>query len=132
MKLTSLVPMLNVSNIHQSLKFYDEAFGFKVVSDPNMVQEWKWATLRSGDTELMIAETGGNPNLPRGIDSHSDSNWPCVFYFYPDSVVDLYNHVIACGFKPTALETTFYGMKEFGIQDPDGHLLCFSQDAGTC
>jgi uncharacterized glyoxalase superfamily protein PhnB len=127
-KLKCLVPMLNVSNIEKSLRFYEEAFGFEVISDPKMVQKWKWATIRSGDTELMISESEGNPNLEMGINSHSNSNWPCVYYFHPDSVEALYDHVIKCGYKPTALEITFYGMNEFSIQDPDGHLLSFGQE----
>lgn len=128
MKLNHLVPMLNVSNIEESLSFYEKAFGFKVISDVKMVQEWRWATIKSGDTQLMLSESEGNPNLEKGIDSHTSSNWPCVYYFYPDNVVALHEHVIECGYEPTALETTFYGMKEFGIQDPDGHLLSFGQD----
>jgi hypothetical protein len=26
------------------------------------------------------------------------------------------------------LSTTFYGMKEFRLEDPDGYELCFGQD----
>lgn len=128
MKLKHLVPMLNISNIEESLKFYEAALGFKVVSDADKVKEWRWATIQSGDTQLMLSESEGNPNLEKGIDSHNSSNWPCVYYFYPDDVVALHDHILKCGLKPTDLEVTFYGMKEFSLQDPDGHLLCFGQD----
>ena len=78
----------------------------------------------------MLSESEGNLNLEKGIDSHS-SNWPCIYYFYPDNVVALHEHVLKSGFETTALETTFYGMKEFSMRDPDGHLLSFGQDENT-
>ena len=78
----------------------------------------------------MLSESEGNLNLEKDIDSHS-SNWPCIYYFYPDNVVALHEHVLKSGFETTALETTFYGMKEFSMRDPDGHLLSFGQDENT-
>ncbi len=62
-------------------------------------------------------------------DPHVDRNWRSIFYFYPDDVMGLYAHVIAQGFKPTPLVVTTYGMREFSLIDPDGHVLSFGQDA---
>lgn len=129
MKLTNLIPMLNVSNINHSLTFYDKALGFEVVSDPAAVDEWKWATIRSGDTELMLSESEGCPTMPQNLNPHERVDWPAIYYFYPDDVEQLHRHVLDAGYSPTPLETTFYGMKEFSLQDPDGHVLSFGQDA---
>lgn len=131
MKLKNLIPMLNVANIDDSLDFYQRACGFEVVSDPTAVSEWRWATIRSGYTELMLSESGRTPVETKITDPHVDSNWPAIFYFYPDDVVGLYAHVIALGFKPTPLEVTVYGMREFSLIDPDGHVLSFGQDSKT-
>lgn len=129
MKLQNLIPMLNVSNIETSLDFYRDALGFEVVSDPAAVSAWRWATIRSGDTELMLSESSREPPPRRIADPHADTGWPAIFYFYPDDVVALYAHVIAEGFEPSALEVTHYGMREFSMPDPDGHVLSFGQDA---
>ena len=120
--------MLNVTDIHKSVQFYQTGFGFDVVSDPEYIDEWRWATIKSGDVELMLSESEGNPGLSQGINPHENVDWPCIYYFYPDNVEVLYQHIIQQGFKPTQLETTFYGMQEFSIQDPDGHILSFGQD----
>ena len=128
MKLKNLIPMLNVSDIEESLKFYQTALGFEVVSDTNAVKEWKWATIRSGGTELMLSETESPPNFEKGIDPHQDISWPTIFYYYPESVDQLHAHVLAHGYKPTEIINTIYGMKEFSIQDPDGHMLSFGED----
>lgn len=129
MKLTNLIPMLNVANIETSLDFYRRALGFEVVSPMEAVEEWRWATIRSGNTELMLSETHCDLALKKGIDAHADTSWPAIFYFYPDDVSELHAHMTKLGFSPTMLEVTCYGMKELSLQDPDGHLLSFGQDA---
>lgn len=129
MKLAKLVPMLNVSNLEASLAFYEQALNFELVSSTEELREWRWGVVRSGDTELMLSETETNLGLKKEIDPHQDTSWPTIFYFYPDDVMALHQHVMAHGFDATPLETTFYGMKEFSLQDPDGHLLTFGQDA---
>ena len=129
MKLKHLVPMLNVSNIDDSLDFYQQACGFEVVSDPAAVRQWRWATIRSGYTELMLSESGQAVVETKISDPHVDTNWRSIFYFYPDDVLGLYAHVIAQGFKPTPLVVTTYGMREFSLIDPDGHVLSFGQDS---
>ncbi|MCG7865394.1 MAG: VOC family protein [Candidatus Thiodiazotropha taylori] len=129
MRLNNLIPMLNVKDITTSLEFYEKALGFSVVSDPEAVEEWKWATIRSGNTELMLSESNCKIKLEKNIDPQLNTNWPVIFYFYPDNVNELYDHVKNSGFSPTKLITTIYGMKEFSIQDPDGHVLSFGEDA---
>jgi len=129
MALKNLIPMLNVSDIDASLEFYREALGFRVVSDPQAVRQWRWATIRSGWTELMLSQTGSGPGLEVNADPHADTAWPAIFYFYPDDVARLYARVIARGFEPAQLRDTIYGMRELSLQDPHGHLLSFGQDA---
>ena len=129
MRLNNLVPMLNVKNITASLEFYEKALGFSVVSDHKAVEEWKWATIRSGSTELMLSESNCKIKLEKNIDPQLNTNWPVIFYFYPQSVAEIYEHVKSSGFSPTNLMNTIYGMKEFSIQDPDGHVLSFGEDA---
>jgi glyoxylase I family protein len=127
-KLKNLIPMLNVSDINASLDFYREAFDFEVVSDPSAVREWRWATIRSGWTEMMLSQTESPPRPVAGKDPHAATAWPVIFYFYPDDVERLYAQVISRGFEPTPLKDTIYGMREFSLPDPDGHMLSFGQD----
>jgi uncharacterized glyoxalase superfamily protein PhnB len=126
--LKNLIPMLNVSDIEASLEFYREALDFKLVSNPDAVQEWRWATIRSGWTELMLSQTKSPPTPVADNDPHANTTWPVIFYFYPDDVARLYAQVIARGYKPTPLQVTIYRMREFSLTDPDGHMLSFGQD----
>ena len=129
MRLQNLIPMLNVSNLEESLEFYQSALRFEVVSPKEALQDYRWGVIRSGDTELMLSETDTTVELKKDINPHENTSWPTIFYFYPDDVEELYKYVTEKGFKTTPLEVTFYGMKEFSLQDPDGHMLSFGQDA---
>ena len=62
-------------------------------------------------------------------DPHASTAWPVIFYFYPEDVAALYDRVRDRGFEPTLLKDTIYGMREFSLQDPDGHMLSFGQDS---
>ena len=128
MALKNLILMLNVSDIEASLEFYREALDFKLVSNPDAVQEWHWATIRSGWTELMLSQTESPPTPNADNDPHANTAWPVIFYFYPDDVARLYAQVIANGYQPTPLQVTIYGMREVSLVDPDGHMLSFGQD----
>ena len=128
MALKNLIPMLNVSDIEACLEFYREALDFKLVSNPDVLSEWHWATIRSGWTELMLSQTESPPTPVADIDPHTNTAWPVIFYFYPDDVARLYAQVIARGYQPTPLQVTIYRMREFSLVDPDGHMLSFGQD----
>ena len=121
--------MLNVTDIQNSLDFYQKGLFFSIVSDPVSVNEWRWATIKSGDTELMLSESCHTSSLKQGIDPQTSNEWPTIFYFYPESVDKLHAHLQQCGYMPTKILNTIYGMREFSIQDPDGHLLSFGQDS---
>ena len=128
MKLQNLVPMLNTRNIEISLEFYQKALGFTITSDPDLVKDWRWASLRSGNTELMLSESGGWASAEKNTDPHEKTDWPVIFYFYPDDVCVLHAHIVNAGYTPTPITVTHYGMREFSISDPDGHMLSFGED----
>ena len=78
----------------------------------------------------MISESGYEAP-EAGPDPHADVSWPAIYYFYPDAVEALHAELVRHGFEPTPLVTTHYGMREFSLTDPDGHILSFGQDADS-
>jgi catechol 2,3-dioxygenase-like lactoylglutathione lyase family enzyme len=84
MRLKRLTPMLNVSDIERSLDFYREMVGFELASPRQAVEEWRWAWIKAGDSELMLAESGGPANQVAQIDPSHDEGWPAIYYFYSD------------------------------------------------
>ncbi len=125
MKLESVVPMIAVKDIERSHAFYTEQLGFEPASPADKIAEWRWSSLKRDGARIMLSETERGHVVPAG-DEHY---FACLLYFYPDDVQSLYAEFKAKGLDVTEMETTFYGMREFSLRDPDGHLLSFGRDA---
>lgn len=118
MKMTRLIPMLPVRSMPASVEFYRK-LGFSVEQRND---DWHWAMLRFGECRLMVDQS---INLDPGIPRNS------VLYLYPDDIAEYHRQVIKNGVDLPELETTFYGMTEFRIDDPDGNRLWIGQTNST-
>ncbi len=117
MKMTRIVPMLPVASMPASVAFY-EKLGFSV---ERRQDEWRWAMLAYGECRLMVDESiNVHPPLPR----------MSVLYLYPDDIIAYHAMVRGNGVNVPELETSFYGMTEFRMEDPDGNRLWIGQDSG--
>lgn len=118
MKMERLIPMLPVADIARSVEFYGK-LGFEV---ENRNDEWRWAMLRFGECRLMIDQSiNPHPGMPR----------TGVLYLYPSDVVGYHAQVRSKGIDIPDLETTFYGLTEFRLDDPDGNRLWIGQNTGS-
>lgn len=115
MKLNQLIPMQPVKDLAASIAFY-EKLGF-VLEQRN--DQWRWAKLQFGEIRLMLDQSINHPHpgIPRMT----------VLYLYPDDIVAFHAAVRANGLSVPDLDTTFYGMTEFRITDPDGNPLWIGQ-----
>ncbi|MFZ6179609.1 glyoxalase superfamily protein [Nannocystis pusilla] len=116
MKINQIIPMLPVRSMPASVEFYRK-LGF-AVEDRN--DDWRWAMLRFGDCRLMVDQS---------LNVHPDAPRDSVLYLYPDDIIAYHREVRGNGLAIPDLETTFYGMIEFRIEDPDGNRLWIGQDA---
>lgn len=114
MTLQRLIPMQPVENVAASIAFY-EKLGFVVEDDR---EAWGWAMLRCGECRLM---------LDRSIVPHADIPRIAVLYLYPDDIAAFHRRARDNGLIVPDLDTTFYGMIEFRIEDPDGNRLWIGQ-----
>lgn len=121
--------MLKVSNINKSIAFYEKALGFQIASKQEAIEEWRWAIIQTGRVEFMLSESDTLPGCLNEVDVKGQPNWPTIYYFYPEDLDELHNYLLKRGFHPSDIEKTSYGMREFSMQDPDGHYLCFGQDS---
>ncbi|MDH5831213.1 VOC family protein [Luteimonas sp. M1R5S18] len=113
-----LVPMLPVRSMPAAVDFY-RRLGFAVEQRND---QWRWARVALGDCRLMLDESiNVHPGAPRSG----------VLYLYPDDVVAYHAMVRGNGVDVPPLETTFYGMTEFRIADPDGNRLWIGQEGAA-
>lgn len=116
MKISRLIPMLPVRSIFASVDFY-QMLGFSVEQRND---DWRWAMLTCGDCRLMVDESiNVHPRLPR----------TGVIYLYPDNISEYHQQLRANGLSVPDLETSFYGMTEFRLDDPDGNHLWIGQNS---
>lgn len=123
-RLDELVPMLMCDDVQESIRFYTQVLGFNVKDRMDDVGKSGWAFLTHGRVRLMLASPHG-ASEPVKVDGRYPQT---VYYFYPEDVVALRESIVAKGYDATGLAVRFYGMKEFEMLDPSGHLLVFGQD----
>lgn len=118
MRLDRVIPMQPVASLAAAIDFY-ERLGFGV-DDRN--DDWGWALLSCGDCRIM---------LDQSINTGAQPYRAAVLYLYPDDIVTYHRAVRARGLDVPDLHTTFYGMTEFRVDDPDGNRLWIGQDTGA-
>jgi len=131
-----LVPELICSNFADSLRFYTELLGFRVLYSRS---EERFAYLERDGAELMLEQSIAKGRLwPRAELAHPFGRG-VNFQIEVTDAGGLHAAIVAAGvaiFLP--LEQRWYrrerdeiGVRQFAIQDPDGYLLRFSQVLGT-
>ena len=118
MRLLGSVPVLNCSDVEQSLAFYQQALQFIVLNKRMGEHGLEWAHLQSGDTLIMLEQA--SPDNEERV--HSISR----LYLYTDDVATMHHYLAAKGYDVgQIIETDF--MQEFDLYDPDGQRLTVGQ-----
>jgi catechol 2,3-dioxygenase-like lactoylglutathione lyase family enzyme len=122
MKLTTLIPMLSVSDLKRTMSFYGE-LGFDVLNSFG-TPEPRWCMLGRDGVRIMFNQPPQDEldALPSRAKDFQ------IFYFYPDDVVALHAAWKNAGLHVSELRVTDYQMKEFELRDPDGYWLWFGQE----
>jgi catechol 2,3-dioxygenase-like lactoylglutathione lyase family enzyme len=122
-RVTSIRPMLAVTDLPRTMDFYTRNLGFTVgntFGDPPA-----WCTLIRDGQEIMFNAPPREEvlrDVPRRAKDYQ------IFYLNTDDVVALHAELRARGVAVTDLRVTVYGMKEFEVRDPDDYWLWFGQE----
>lgn len=116
------IPVLRVSSVEGSLQWYRGALGF--IGDPFPAEPpYAFASLRQvGGAEIMLRR--GTPRSRPGPRAY---DWDVYLRLEQTPIRDLYARFQAAGLVTRRLERMFYGLAEFEVTDPDGYVLCLSQ-----
>lgn len=133
MYFNKMIPELSVTNLENSLKFY-QTIGFKIEYER---PENKFAFLSLGEIQFMLQEISKNDKwkispllypFGNGINFQLEvENVDKIYSFLKD-----HNYKIAFEIEENwyRQDEKLLGNKEFLVQDPDGYLLRFSEDLG--
>ena len=126
-KLESLSPNLIADDVNASVDFYTKHLGFKLAASVPETGSYGWAMVeRDGVTIMFQSLKSLQEDMPSlNLDKKGS---PGTFFIKMKGIEELFESLK--GKVDIALEwrVTFYGMKEFGIKDPDGYYLVFAED----
>ena len=119
-----LVPLLMCADVQASIRFYTDVLGFEVTGRQDDVGATGFAALANGRARVMLASPTYVPKAPKVDGQYTQSN----YYFYVEDAEALRQAIIDRGWQATECVKRFYGLLEFEVVDPDGHVLLFGQD----
>lgn len=121
-----LCPLLEVFDIHTSLKFYCEVLGFEVHESAGEKDDLGWAWLTWGDVNLMLNTMYETPERPPQPDlSRTLAHHDTTLYFGCRNVDGIYEMLVMKGLKLDPPKLASYGMNQLYLLDPDGYNICF-------
>lgn len=121
---TALVPLLMCDDVPAQIRFYTEVLGFTVVDRMDDVGASGFASLQSGGAAIMLASPTYVPKAPRVEERYPQS----AYYIYVSDAEALRHRVVSAEWPATECVDRFYGLREFEVVDPEGHVLLFGQD----
>lgn len=121
----TLQPLLLVAAIDRSLRFYRDQLGYSVIEEAQADGLVYWCRLERGGMSLMLQqaepEDGSAMGRGRGV----------LFYVVCTDLDALAAEFTQRGLEYAPPVTTYYGMRQLSITDPDGYALCFQERVGS-
>ncbi len=129
MNLTDVIPNLIVADIDRSTAFYRDALEFAVVTTVPDVKPFVFVWLQRGPVSVFLNTAEGThiPELARPSAGTATMFVTLEAENAAKGVDALFEAVKDKARVVMPLTTQFYGMREFGIVDPDGYILFFAQ-----
>ena len=137
MKVNKLTPNFEVSDIKQTVEFYTENFGFRLIMAVSEKQdgideilvndkEYVYAMMVKDSVELMFQRSDSfkedvifSKDLPIGAS--------VSFYIAIEGIQSFYEVLKRNYLQITDIKTTWYGMQEFYVKDINGYIIGFAE-----
>lgn len=130
-RLTGLVPLLQVFDMPAAIHFYRDILGFAIVSSSDEIEAaegryFHWALLRLGGAELMLNTAYDANERPATREAERWRGHADTGLFIGCDDLDAVHALLASkGVVVSPPRNAPYGMRQLYVTDPDGYVLCF-------
>ena len=131
MKFNDVTPNLVVSNVERSIVFYRDVLGFSVTATVPDNGPFAFAWMQRDGVSVFL---NSHDSIEEHANLASRSIGGTATLFITIEADDVKGGVdgLFASVSPRArvmmeLKDQFYGMREFGIEDPDGYVIFFAQ-----
>jgi catechol 2,3-dioxygenase-like lactoylglutathione lyase family enzyme len=126
---TSVTPNLLVSDIDRSSAFYRDVLDLTVKETVPDAAPFVFVWLERDGVSVFLNDRKAVEHEIAGVSARQFGG-TAMMYFIITDVDDYHTRVAPRAQVVMPLKTQFYGMREFAIEDPDGHVLTFAQRVG--
>lgn len=123
----NLNPCLKVADIKKSIAFYEDVLDFKVTMTIPEEGTPEWAALQQDNITLMLHSVTSKINEISVLNGRPPGG-ALSFYVLVEDAATMLNKIKGKAPVVWDLHDTFYGTKEFAIQDPDGFVWVLCQN----
>jgi len=121
--ISGIMPLLQVGNLQESLRFYEDVLGFKADFFWPSKEDPKWIKISRPNIQFMLTIDLGTSS-GRFIAEKGNG---VVFYATTGDVQQLYLELDDRGAVIVQEIRDFGGRKQFSIADPNGYVIAFSE-----
>ncbi len=123
MQLKHYAPMLATGDMNESIAFYRDLLGFTLGDTFESSGVISWCEMKLGQATLMFTQHETQTDHPGARDMFAQT----TLAFYVSNVEELYESLVNRDVEVSEMRVTFYGMKEFDLQDPTGYTLLIGE-----
>lgn len=132
MKFASVTPNLVVADIDRSIAFYRDVLGFTVQATVPPAAPFAFAWMQRDDVSVFLNTLGSvkedHPDLAARPIGGTNTLYIAIEAADAEAGIEsVYEAVRPAARLIMAPTTQFYGMREFGIEDPDGYVIFLGQ-----
>ena len=122
----SITPNLLVRDVKKSTEFYRDVLGFTMGETVPDKEPFVFVWMKHGEVSVFLNDIKAAEHDYPPAATMPQGGTAALFFIITD--VDAYHATVA----PKAnvimpLKTQFYGMREFAVTDPDGHIITFAE-----
>lgn len=125
-RFTSVTPNLIVRDIARSTAFYRDVLGFEIKQTVPDVAPFVFVWLEHDGVPVFLnditATIADHPTM-----ASTPPGGTATLFFVLTGIDAFHGSVAPRATVVMPIKTQFYGMREFAITDPDGHLITFAE-----